>query len=53
MELSHKIMQISRYIKRQIEVETNFFSNDVSQFDVLYQMGFVLIWHAFAAEVRN
>ena len=51
MELSHKIMQISRYIKRQIEVETNFFSNDVSQF-VLYQMGFVLIWHSFA-EVRT
>ena len=47
MELSHKIMQISRYIKRQIEVETNFFSNDASQF-VLYQMDFVLIWHAFA-----
>ena len=43
MELSHKIMQISRYIKRQIEVETNFFSNDV-----LYQMDFVLIWHSFA-----
>ena len=43
MELSHKIMQISRNIKWQIEVETNFFSNDVSQFDVLYQMDFVLI----------
>ena len=51
MELSHKIMQISRYIKRQIEVETNFFSNDVSQI-VLYQMDFVLIWHSFA-EVRT
>ena len=47
MELSHEIMQIPPCKKWQIEVETNFFSNDASQY-VLYQMDFVLIWHAFA-----